>query len=30
MLLEGSGAVRGATGEMVMEWMNLWSKVIPG
>ena len=29
MLLEGLGAVRGATGELVMEWMNLWTKVIP-
>jgi hypothetical protein len=29
LLLEGVGAVRGVTGQMVMEWMNLWSKVIP-
>jgi len=29
MVLEGQGTVRGVTGEMVMEWMNLWSRVIP-
>lgn len=29
MLMEGLGDVRGVTGEMVMEWMNLWTKVIP-
>jgi hypothetical protein len=28
MLLEGVGAVRGATGEMVMEWMNRWNNLI--
>ena len=28
--LEGSGAVRGVTGEAVMERMNLWTKQIPG
>ncbi len=26
--LEGVGAVRGVTGEGVMEWMGLWSKLI--
>lgn len=29
MVLEGQGTVRGVTGELVMEWMNLWSKAIP-
>jgi hypothetical protein len=29
MLLEGLGVVRGATSEMVTEWMDLWSKIIP-
>jgi hypothetical protein len=27
--LEGSGAVRGVTGELVMERMELWKKTIP-
>jgi len=27
--LEGAGAVRGATGGLVMEWMKLWSETIP-
>lgn len=27
--LEGSGAIRGVTGELVMESMNLWTKMIP-
>ena len=27
--LEGSGAVRGVTGELVMERMDLWTKTIP-
>ena len=27
--LEGSGAVRGVTGESVMERMDLWTKTIP-
>jgi len=27
--LEGLGAIRGATGELVMERMALWSKLIP-
>ena len=29
MHLEGSGAVRGATGESVMERMDLWTNAIP-
>lgn len=29
MLMEGLGTVRGATGEKVMEWMNLWTNLIP-
>lgn len=29
MVMEGLGVVRGVTGELVMEWMNLWNKVIP-
>ena len=28
--LEGSGLVRGVTGEDVMKWMNLWTEVISG
>ncbi len=28
--LEGSGTVRGVTGEAVMERMSLWTKLIPG
>jgi len=28
--LEGSGAVRGAAGELVMEWMNRWGSIIAG
>ena len=28
--LEGAGSVRGATGELVMEWMNRWSSIIAG
>ena len=27
--LEGSGAIRGVTGELIMERMNLWTKMIP-
>jgi hypothetical protein len=27
--LEGHGAIRGATGELVMERMAIWSKLIP-
>jgi hypothetical protein len=27
--LEGFGAVRGVTGEGVMEWMALWTEVMP-
>ena len=27
--LEGQGAIRGATGELVMERMAVWSKLIP-
>ncbi len=30
MHLEGAGAVRGVTGEGVMEWMNRWSALLPG
>jgi hypothetical protein len=29
LLLEGFGAVRGATGELVMEWMARWAAAIP-
>ena len=29
MHLDGLGAIRGATGELVMERMALWSKLIP-
>jgi len=28
--LEGAGAVRGVTGELVMEWMNRWGSLIAG
>lgn len=28
--LQGPGAVRGATGKLVMERMNLWREMIPG
>lgn len=28
--LEGSGAVRGVTGEEVMEWMSRWAGNLPG
>lgn len=28
--LEGAGAVRGVTGELVMEWMERWSSLIAG
>ena len=27
--LEGSGSIRGVTGEMVMDWMNVWASSIP-
>jgi hypothetical protein len=27
--LEGSGAIRGVTGDLLMERMNLWTKHIP-
>jgi len=27
--LDGAGAVRGVTGEMIMERMDLWTKLIP-
>jgi hypothetical protein len=27
--LEGSGVVRGVTGDMLMERMNLWTKLLP-
>ena len=27
--LEGAGAVRGVTGDAVMQWMELWTKTIP-
>jgi hypothetical protein len=30
MHLEGSGAVRGVTGDRVMERMQLWTSLIPG
>jgi hypothetical protein len=29
MHLEGSGAVRGVTGDLLMERMNLWMESIP-
>jgi hypothetical protein len=29
MVLEGSGVVRGAAGEMVAEWMDRWSRLVP-
>lgn len=29
LLLEGNGAVNGATGEMVMQWMNVWAEFMP-
>lgn len=28
--LEGSGAIRGMTGEGVMEWMSRWAENLPG
>ncbi len=28
--LEGSGAIRGVSGEGVMEWMNRWREHLPG
>jgi hypothetical protein len=27
IVMEGLGVVRGATGELIMEWMNLWNKL---
>jgi len=27
--LEGAGAIRGATGELIMDWMNLYTSLIP-
>jgi hypothetical protein len=30
LLLEGNGTVNGATGDMVMQWMNTWTEVMPG
>ena len=29
LLLEGNGTVLGATGDMVMQWMNLWTDIMP-
>ncbi len=29
MHLEGSGVVRGVTGELVMEWMGRWMELLP-
>ena len=28
-MMEGLGVVRGATGELVMKWMDVWNKVLP-
>jgi hypothetical protein len=28
LVLEGSGAVRGATGDMVMQWMGVWTEIL--
>jgi hypothetical protein len=28
--LEGSGAIRGVTGESVMDWMSRWTQALPG
>jgi hypothetical protein len=28
--LEGAGAIRGVTGEGVMDWMNRWAGALPG
>lgn len=28
LALEGLGVVRGATGELVMTWMDLWNKIL--
>jgi hypothetical protein len=30
LLLEGNGTILGATGDMVMQWMNTWAEVMPG
>ena len=29
LLLEGSGQVRGATGDLVMQWMAVWTQSMP-
>ena len=29
LVLEGNGVVTGATGDMVMQWMNIWTEFIP-
>jgi hypothetical protein len=29
LTMEGLGIVRGATGELVMEWMGRWNKLLP-
>jgi hypothetical protein len=30
LILEGLGVVGGATGDVLMEWMNRWMELIPG
>jgi hypothetical protein len=29
LVLEGNGTVNGATGDMVMQWMGVWTEVMP-
>jgi hypothetical protein len=29
LLLEGSGVVQGVTGDLIMQWMDLWTRNIP-
>ncbi len=29
MHLDGVGAIRGATGQLVTEWMEIWTRQIP-
>ena len=30
LIMEGMGVVSGATGDVLMEWMNRWMQLIPG
>jgi hypothetical protein len=30
LVLEGNGVVPGVTGDMVMQWMNLWTEIMSG